>query len=343
MTDNPKVSVLVTYYNDVEYVDQGIESILKQKCDFQFEIIVGDDGSNDGTREKLQDWCNQYPEKISLHVMNRDEKGKYLGPIRASRNRLNLLQYVKGEYFAYLDGDDYYIDDNKLQKQVDILDSHPEYNACGHKVLLYNETTTEKSYLPNCDKTYLRSVKAYWKRDYIHTDTLLFRTKDIKKLDEELLRDEFNDSLMTYALLKDGCVCYLPDAMAVYRQTGNGIYTGSDERIKYLREIISLDLEIKINPQLWRVARMRHSSHLRYFCRYTYKENKNEDSLKLWEKVIIDNQLELAMDSYKVICGDSPSKRLRKYALCAELDKSVDFVLHFPILLYRKVNRMLRM
>ena len=108
-----KVSVLVTFYNQEDYVDEALQSVFDQKCDFDFEVLIGDDGSTDGTMAKLQEWKQKYPDRMEIYVMDREPGVKYNSSQRASRNRLNLLQYVKGEYFAYLDGDDFYIDDHR--------------------------------------------------------------------------------------------------------------------------------------------------------------------------------------------------------------------------------------
>ena len=127
-----KVSVLVTFYNQEDYVDEALQSVFDQKCDFDFEVLIGDDGSTDGTMAKLQEWKQKYPDRMEIYVMDREPGVKYNSSQRASRNRLNLLQYVKGEYFAYLDGDDFYIDDHKLQKQVEIMDQpeNAKYAVC---------------------------------------------------------------------------------------------------------------------------------------------------------------------------------------------------------------------
>ena len=134
-----KVSVLVTFYNQEDYVDEALQSVFDQKCDFDFEVLIGDDGSTDGTMAKLQKWKQKYPDRMEIYVMDREPGVKYNSSQRASRNRLNLLQYVKGEYFAYLDGDDFYIDDHKLQKQVEIMDQpeNAKYAVCAHNVYAY--------------------------------------------------------------------------------------------------------------------------------------------------------------------------------------------------------------
>lgn len=111
-----KVSVCVTTFNVVSYIRQTIESILLQKTDFTYEIIIADDLSNDGTRDILEELRARYPEKIVLFYPE-DKSGV------CKLNYLLVMQ-AKGEYIAWLDGDDWWCDDLKLQKQVDYLDSH---------------------------------------------------------------------------------------------------------------------------------------------------------------------------------------------------------------------------
>ena len=100
--DNIKVSVLITFYNQERYVDRALQSVFEQKTNFDFEVLVGDDGSSDGTCNSVNSWKEKYPNIIKLYVMEREGEGHIAG-FRASRNRLNLLKHVKGEYFIYLD------------------------------------------------------------------------------------------------------------------------------------------------------------------------------------------------------------------------------------------------
>ena len=173
-----KVSVLVTFYNQEDYVDEALQSVFDQKCDFDFEVLIGDDGSTDGTMAKLQKWKQKYPDRMEIYVMDREPGVKYNSSQRASRNRLNLLQYVKGEYFAYLDGDDFYIDDHKLQKQVEIMDQpeNAKYAVCAHNVYAYDEKTKENTPFLNCNHTMKLKGKTYWGRFYFHPDSILMRS-----------------------------------------------------------------------------------------------------------------------------------------------------------------------
>lgn len=323
------VSILATYYNNYEYVDEGIQSLLDQECDFEYEIILGDDGSNDGTREKLEKWCEAYPNIMSLHVMERDNNKQYLGPVRASRNRLNLLQYVKGKYFMYFDGDDYYIDSHKLQEQVDVLESHPECIACGHRVKVLDHDSI-KSFIPPKTSSFEKELWSYWLTDYLHTNSLMFRAECKYNINTDVLRDFFNDNCITYSMIQSGKVFYLPKSMSVYRWTGQGIYTNSSEVVKHLREIMSFDIERRINKSMWLVSCFRHRKHLLFFRNYHRNKQDvavNDDTMKKWKELIDNNDLALTTDCYNYVFAGTKSRRLRSFMFLASIMNSICSVL----------------
>lgn len=125
-----KVSVHIITYNQIKFISQAIESVLKQQVNFKYEIIIGDDFSTDGTREILQDYQSKYPDiiKLLLHPHN-------LGPkkVAGKNNFLSVLNACTGKYIALLDGDDYWTDKEKLQKQFDFLEKNNEYSICWTK------------------------------------------------------------------------------------------------------------------------------------------------------------------------------------------------------------------
>lgn len=148
MTQQPKVSVLISFYNLAPFVDQTMESVLAQKTDFPVEILCADDGSDDGTVEKLRSWEAAHPDTVRVFVMDRVPGKKYEGNERIRRMnaiRGRLFYEAKGSYVCYLDGDDFYTDDRKLQKQADILDADTahKYVACGHNGCYYWQSTGE--------------------------------------------------------------------------------------------------------------------------------------------------------------------------------------------------------
>lgn len=131
MDNNIKVSVIVITYNHEKFIKRALDSILIQKVNFKYEIIIGDDASTDKTPDILKEYKKMYPDIIKLHLNSVN--------LGATRNAYNLLMLAKGMYLATCEGDDYWIDKNKLQVQVDFLDSHEEYIGCCHKFKIVDE------------------------------------------------------------------------------------------------------------------------------------------------------------------------------------------------------------
>lgn len=121
MEDVVKVSVLVLTYNQENYIAKALDSIIMQKTDFAFEIIVGEDKSTDGTRTVVWEYKKRYPELITVLA-----RKKNMG---TSRNLVSALKKCKGKYIAFLEGDDYWIDEYKLQEQYDFLEKHMNYEG----------------------------------------------------------------------------------------------------------------------------------------------------------------------------------------------------------------------
>ena len=256
--NNIIVSVLVTFYNQERYVDTAISSIINQKTYFNYEILGGDDGSTDHTVELINKWIKQYPDKIKLYTMKRDDQ-KYIGGFRASKNRLNLLKYIRGKYFVFLDGDDFFCNDSKLQKQVEILDN--KYNqdcvACGHNMDMLFSDGTKKSLTTHLLKEKKIDSKKYWSKYYFHTDSLMIRSNIIKYIPVELLENNFNDNLITYSVIQYGKIYYIPEIMAVYRQTGDGVWTSGNKIENCIRNMFVCDLCYQINPEFNRITAKR--------------------------------------------------------------------------------------
>lgn len=126
-----KVSVIVLTFNHENYITQALESILMQKVDFRYEILVGDDASSDKTPEILQKYQRRYPEivKITLRKEN-------VGP---TRNAYELFLSAQGPYLATCEGDDFWLAPDKLKRQIDFLEAHPEYIGCSHPSKIVDE------------------------------------------------------------------------------------------------------------------------------------------------------------------------------------------------------------
>ena len=139
--NQPLVTVLITTYNQERYIGTAIDSVLAQKTDFPFEIYISEDCGSDGTRAILQDYAARFPEIIRLNL--REEN------VGISRNWYEGLCAAKGQYVCTLEGDDWWRDENKLQKQVDFLRAHPDYLAVSHTLLLTDDAGNTYGTLPD--------------------------------------------------------------------------------------------------------------------------------------------------------------------------------------------------
>lgn len=135
MNKQPLVSICSITYNHAPYIRQCLDGMLMQQTNFAFEIIINDDCSTDGTTEIIREYAEKYPEIIKpiFHDENQYQKG-----LRGFFHRF-VFPKAQGKYIALCEGDDYWTDPLKLQKQVDFLESHPNYSMCYTNIICYNQ------------------------------------------------------------------------------------------------------------------------------------------------------------------------------------------------------------
>ena len=138
---NAKLSVMMITYNHERFIAQAIQSALEQQTDFDYEIVIGEDCSTDRTREIVMDFHRRYPDRVVPLLRN-----KNLGMMR---NFMETLSACRGQYIAFLEGDDYWTSCDKLQRQVDFLDTHPDYAICCGRVTILNEIRVESGGVPS--------------------------------------------------------------------------------------------------------------------------------------------------------------------------------------------------
>ncbi len=142
--NRPKVSVMVVTYNHEQYIGQAIDSILMQERDFEIEVNVIDDCSTDNTQRIVREYQQHHPGVINCYFNERN-----VGHIATQLNTFRGFQTLRGEYFALLEGDDYWTDSTKLKEQVEFLEGHAEYVACAHNTLkVFNDGRPSEHFLP---------------------------------------------------------------------------------------------------------------------------------------------------------------------------------------------------
>ncbi len=220
-TDEFRVSVCMVTYNQEKYIAQAIESVLLQKTNFKFQLLIGDDASTDGTTEIVRQYAEKYPDIVKpiFHEKN----------IGAANNSIGLYNCARTEYVAICDGDDYWIDDQKLQKQIDFLDKHKDYSICFTKVrMFYEDNPDQEEIIPDENiaqrRNYLTAVDLLG-YNFITPVSVVWRWKFRNGLPEwynEHLTP--GDLCMNLIHARDGKIGLLDEVTSAYRRQKNGIW-----------------------------------------------------------------------------------------------------------------------
>ncbi len=205
----PFVSVCIITYNHENYIAQAIEGALIQKTNFPFEIVIGEDCSTDGTREIVFDYAKKYPNIIRVITSE-----KNVGMIN---NFIRTLNVCKGKYIALCEGDDYWIDPYKLQKQVDFLEANPDCSLCFHNAFKIYENSTKTPELFN-DIFFSREVtiNEIVNKWIIPTASIVFK-RDILPLPAWSKNIYSGDMTLALIAVSKGKLFCLNSVMSVYR------------------------------------------------------------------------------------------------------------------------------
>jgi len=221
----PLVSVISITHNQEDFVGQAVNSVMAQQTNFDYELVVGDDISTDGTRALLTALQAEYPHRIHLRFSD-----EHLGPLV---NFARTYQACRGTYVATLDGDDYWIDPAKLQKQVDLLESRPDHAMCFHSayVVRDDDALSAPVFRPRPQKSEY-DLNDMLKYNFIATCSPLYRRALYESLPNWYYAAPVYDWPLDVLYAMRGTIGYIDEPMAAYRQHGGGIYSGYDQIAK---------------------------------------------------------------------------------------------------------------
>jgi glycosyltransferase involved in cell wall biosynthesis len=232
-----KTSIVVTSYNHEKYIRQCLESILTQKGDFEMEIILGDDCSTDGTGQILEEYQKKYPE-----IVKKLQNEKNLG---ITKNLKRSLDACTGDYIAICEGDDYWTSDGKIQKQMQMLETHPEYSMCFSALTLYyqeEQRYTLFSDQVNFPKDEL-TIQDLVKNNYIgNFSCCMYRASIIHKLPASLFKMFTVDWMFNMVCSEMGKVGFIRESLSVYRKHAQGAWAGKSD-IEQVSKLIELTKE----------------------------------------------------------------------------------------------------
>lgn len=232
--ENIMVSVCCTVYNQEKYIKKAIDSFLKQKVNFKYEIIIHDDASSDSTPEIIKEYQKKYPEIIRPIYQKENQYSK------GEKVSLIAMKKAKGKYIALCEGDDYWIDSTKLERQVKYMEKHPKCSLCFHNAYTFDLLTQNKVPMMKKTRRYYKFFKNYdvgdmAKLDFIPTASLMFRNSDVKRLPDFYKSSIVGDLPLRLIMTSFGYCHYIDRIMSMYvRGTGQ---SATDEFNKNLKDI----------------------------------------------------------------------------------------------------------
>jgi glycosyltransferase involved in cell wall biosynthesis len=223
-----KVSVSIITYNHEPFIAQAIESALAQQVEFDYEILIGEDQSSDRTREIVCDYAARRPDRIRLFL--HDHPKDHLR-LNANRNFVNNILNARGEYIALLDGDDYWTNPLKLQKQVTFLERHTECCACFHNVRVLHEGAPEhdRIFHPTPLEKSFFALSDIVSTHFIPTCSTMFRNGLRSSFPDWFYQLPMGDWPLHVLNAEHGLYGYIDEVMGVYRVHSAGMWSGSNQ------------------------------------------------------------------------------------------------------------------
>ena len=235
-----KVSVCMITYNHERFVAQAIESALRQQTDFDYELVIGEDNSSDRTRQIVEAYQRRHPDKIRLLLSERN--------IGMAPNFIRSLQACRGQYIALLEGDDYWTAPEKLQKQVDLLDRHPECAICFHRTRWVIEGRADQGWhYPNWNYPTLSTIRDLLQRNPMNTCSVVFKSGAEKCLPDWFAGVGVADYPLHILNALRGGIYYLDEVLADYRVHEGGVWSTKSRSNNSSRMVAVLE---RIRPLL---------------------------------------------------------------------------------------------
>ncbi|MFE4706050.1 glycosyltransferase [Peribacillus simplex] len=258
---NMVVSINCITYNHEDYIADAIEGFLMQKTNFEFEILIGEDCSTDNTRKIVEKYIIKYPEKIRLITSDKN--------VGARMNFTRLREHSKGKYIAVCEGDDYWTDSSKLQKQIDYLENNPECTLCFHnaKVIGPNKNPTGRLHIPwsNFNSKYYYGKSCSYSAgemallDFIPTASIVFPKHLMNNPPEWYFKAIYGDAPMRLILSEHGYAYYIDEVMSAYR---TGMESSAMKVLAKIKQVERFKAHIDILDNFDRYSNYKFSAEI---------------------------------------------------------------------------------
>lgn len=315
-----KVSVVMITYKHAAFIKQAVESILNQETSFDIELIIAEDNSPDNTFDIVSSIIESHPRGKAINYVRNEQN---LGIMPNSKKALDM---VKGQYIATCEGDDYWIDPHKLQKQVDFMDKNPSFAICFHNTRIEYFEGNLSPYLlnENIEKDVFTINDMIGEDEiwFMGTASLLIRSSAFGKFPDWLTKSKSGDIPIIILAARNGDIKYLPDVMAVYRKHEGGVSL-TDYK----------DDETFLNNRIFMYSRLNESTEFKYqhlfkrniaryfFMRIYAKQNKDNYLKRLCLSLTYLGMTFPNIDSFKQVVRDgmlppvllNSTRRLKKW------------------------------
>jgi len=284
-TMSVKVSVLLLTYNHERFLAEAIEGVLTQKTDFPCELVIADDCSTDGTREVIRRYWEKYPDRIRVLLNRRN--------IKARRTVVRAYHECRGQYVATLEGDDYWTSPNKLQRQADFLDRHPDCTICFHSVAMRWDDGSREPLLCRPSKiSEFYTLDDLLECNFIGTCSPVYRKGMFVTFPAWHFVMPVGDWSSSVLHALHGRIGYIDEPMGVYRQHSGGIYSAGDRPRKLRVAIETLRrFQCVLPPEHQRVI---NQALCRHYCKLAHllcDEGKRADARQCVSECLRDVRL----------------------------------------------------
>ena len=252
-----KVSVLLRTYNQASFIEEAVMSVLAQRAAFDYEVVIGDDASSDGTRGILESLTKAHPGRLRLLLRETNVGGP--------QNMIESYALCRGEYVAMLDGDDYWTSEEKLQRQASYLDAEPEVSICGH--LWEAQSLCDGGPIEGVARADPRShlgldavVRGYW---LLHS-TVMLRRSVLPAIPSWVAQVPMGDIMVQYLCTLAGKLTCLEDVMAVYRLHHGAMHSQLSQAQKWERHARTLEVLLQRVEPAYRRLLMRRMAGVYY-------------------------------------------------------------------------------
>jgi glycosyltransferase involved in cell wall biosynthesis len=282
---DPLITINVVTYQHIDYIEECLKGILMQETIFPYEIIIGEDESTDGTREICMQYAEKYPDKIRLFLRERKDVVYWNNIPTGSFNVLANIFAARGKYIAMCEGDDYWIDPYKLQKQIEFMENNPGCTMCTHAAIVIDSYGNKiKAKRPSIGNKIFSIENSLIQKKREATSSFLYLAKITSNPPKWFIEAHIKDAPLYLLCAYHGFVGYIDEFMSVYRRGVRDSWSFINENsleFKISSNLSKLDIYDQFNAYSNRQYNSIIAKKKLHYIKKIVKLIKNNNALEL--------------------------------------------------------------